>query len=244
MTRLPDKLRYATFVAQETSRILFEGAVPADVTTMLATVEEEDDWTRGWRDLACAEEERARAAQSCELEVTARQIYLRAAYYHRLSHYFLMRDCEHKARSASDASRCYRAGISLPGPRVEVVAVPYGGRHATGYLHLPTGRTCPPCVVCIPGLGHTKESMHNWCVEGVQRGLAVFVGDGPGYGETRVLKGERLGAAAFDEYLDGVVAVLSQDKRLDGERVGILGDCFGGLLALRAVARSRKFWLS
>jgi dienelactone hydrolase len=241
MKQLPDRLSYSAFIEQETSRILFEGALPGDLTRILSTIEEEADWISQWGVLASSEERAARLAQEEHRLTTARQRYLRAGYYYRLAHYFLMRDCEERRSLVAGANRCCGAGIAFGEPRVEAVTIPYAGRFANGYLHFPTGQARPPCVVCIPGLGHTKESMHSWCTEGARRGLAVFVGDGPGYGDARTLRGERLGASAFDQYLEGVLEFLARDKRLDGHHVGLLGDCFGGLLALRAASRDRRF---
>jgi dienelactone hydrolase len=242
MRQLDDCLSYSAAVEQESSRILFEGAVPADLMRVLARLEEETDWIVQWRELADAEEAAGRAAREQGWSTTARERYVRAAYYTRLAHYFLMRDCDERSTLVAAAGERYRQGIVDGDPRIEAVKVPYDGRAASGYLHLPAvAPRRPPCVVCIPGLGHTKESMHAWCTEGTRRGLAVFVGDGPGYGDARALRGERLGLAAFDEYLDGVLTLLAQDGRLDGRRVGLLGDCFGGLLSLRAASRDHRF---
>jgi dienelactone hydrolase len=242
MRQLDDSLSYSAAVEQESSRILFEGAVPADLMRVLSRVEEETDWISQWRELADAEEAAARAAREQGWTTTARERYIRAAYYTRLAHYFLMRDCDERNTLVAAAGERYRQGILDGQLRIEAVKVPYGGRAASGYLHLPVPAPVrPSCVVCIPGLGHTKESMHAWCTEGTRRGLAVFTGDGPGYGDARALRGERLGFAAFDDYLDGVLTLLAQDDRVDGRRVGLLGDCFGGLLSLRAASRDQRF---
>lgn len=241
MKALDDRLSYSASIEQESSRILFEGAVPADLAQVLARVEEETDWIRQWRDLADAEEAAARKAREQGRAATARERFVRAAYYSRLAHYFLLRDGDERRALVAAAGERYRLGIAAGEPRIEAVEVRYGSRVAHGYLHLPAALARPPCAVCIPGLGQTKESMHAWCAAGARRGLAVFVGDGPGYGDARALRGERLGLSAFDEYLDGVLAVLERDDRLDGRRVGLFGDCFGGLLSLRAASCDPRF---
>ncbi|PIP40279.1 hypothetical protein CO110_07080 [Candidatus Desantisbacteria bacterium CG_4_9_14_3_um_filter_40_11] len=56
-------LSYRAFFEHETSRMLFEGALPVDIERIFAQVEEEGAWIKSWKTLGASEEQKAKEAK-------------------------------------------------------------------------------------------------------------------------------------------------------------------------------------
>ena len=233
-------LSYRAFFEHETSRMLFEGALPVDIERIFAQVEEEGAWIKSWKTLGASEEQKAKEAKKGGFQKTAYTRYIYAANCYRLAQYHLLQDIPEKQELLSLSMELYEKAIDLSEPKILKIQIPFHGIKIKGYLHLPNKSSHSPCVICIPGLGHNKESMHNWCQYGVQRGMAVFCGDGYGYGETRVIQGKRLNIKEFDKYVEVVIDYLSTYSEIEANQIGIIGDCFGGYLAFRAAAMDKR----
>jgi dienelactone hydrolase len=235
MTTENEGLSYRIFVQNEVPRMLFEGALNVDIERVFSIVELEYDWVREWKRLGEKEENKAQVAEENGFIKTAFYTFVRASNYHRLAQYHLLEDIPRKRELLKKSVLLYHKAISLDERKIIPLEVPFKERKVKGYLHLPKNAKEPtPCVICIPGLGHNKESMHSWCVNGADRGVAVFIGDGPGYGETRVLDNITFTFKEFDLYVKNTIALLSNYTGIDSRKIGILGDCFGGYLAYRA----------
>ena len=71
--------------------------------------------------------------------------------------------------------------------RIERVQIPFEGGNLHGYFHLPieiyekSASSVLPCVVVLPGMDTFKEELVRlYGDKFLQRGIAVFVVDGPG----------------------------------------------------------------
>jgi len=233
-------LSYKVFFEHETSRMIFQGAQPSDIKKVFDNTEEEEDWINNWSQLAKKEEIEGDSDRKRSFMNSAYNRYLRASNYYNLAQYHILKDSPTKKKFIKKSIEVYKKAIKLKENKIKEVKIRYKDIEITGYLHLPEGVESAPCVVCIPGLPHTKENMHNWCQCGVESGLAVFIADGPGYGETRVLKDKALNFKDFTEYIQIVVDSLSSLNVIDSDKIGVLGDCFGGYLAFKSLLEEKR----
>lgn len=225
---------YDTFLKHETSRMLFEGALNTDIRKVLSKSEFEEDWMKNWENIAISEEQRASIAKENNFLRSAYEMYFRAANYYRLAQYHLHGDSDNKERLLKLSIDNYSKAIEHSTPEIQKISFVFNNIKINGYLHMPNCEGQVPCVICIPGLGHNKESMHKWSRYAIKRGMAVLCVDGPGYGETRILQNVRLKINDFDKYISSAIDFLYSQSYINVSSIGILGDCFGGYLAFRA----------
>ena len=103
---------------------------------------------------------------------------------------------------------CFHQFAGLTDVKIEIVEVPFEGKHLPGYfVHARNAKSArTPCVVFFDGLDVTKEIQY---VAGVpdliKRGISVLVMDGPGTGEAIRFRGlvlrhdyEKAGSACID----------------------------------------------
>jgi dienelactone hydrolase len=235
-----NSLSYKTFFEHETSRMIFEGALACDIRKVFSNTETENDWISQWAKLGESEEKKAKLDKQRGFIKTAYSGYLRASNYYRLAQYHLLKDSEDKKRLLKKSIKLYDEVVSLSQGSIKIITITYQGVEIKGYIHLPKRETKVPCIICIPGLGHNKESMHQWCQYGVKRGMAVFIADGPGYGETRVFDNIALDFQGFNQYIQTAIDALSDIEIIDCSKIGVLGDCFGGYLAFRALVEEER----
>ena len=154
----------------------------------------EDD--EAWFD-ACvtvADEVRAHAERfrASNHPVSAAAFYLRACHYYQMGERFRTP----KDKKALDVYRtavdCFHHFAALTDVKIEIVEVPFEGKHLPGYfVHAQNAKSArTPCVVFFDGLDVTKEIQY---VRGVpdliKRGISVLVMDGPGTGEAIRFRG-------------------------------------------------------
>ncbi|GAA2273460.1 alpha/beta fold hydrolase [Kitasatospora cystarginea] len=198
-----------------------------------------DSWHDEW--LATADRVSGEAARDLAAghPVSARDGFLRASNYYRSAEFFLHgdpRDPRHD--HAYDRSvECFQAAAALFTPRVEPVRIPYEGTTLPGYLYrADTSGTPRPTVVMHNGFDGTAEEMHFFgALAGVERGYTVLVFDGPGQPGPR----HREGLVFRPDWENVVGPVLDFALKLpevDGQRIALLGNSMGGLLAPRAAA--------
>jgi pimeloyl-ACP methyl ester carboxylesterase len=235
-------MSYRTFFEHETSRMLFEGALNTDILQVLEASESEDDWFAGWNSCGARDEMQGRSALQRGLAHSAFEYLLRAANSYRLAQYHLLEDSPRKTVQLSKAAALYRQATALSPTSIEPCDVTVSRQTYRGFLHLPAdaGTGGLPCMLLVPGLGHSKESLHHWAGVGITRHCAVWVGDGPGYGEARVLAGIPLNLHSYQDYLEAALERLAVHPALAGGPVGILGDCLGAYYAFRAAALDRR----
>jgi len=231
---MDNALSYRAMFQNESSRMLFEGALNTDIIRVLEQSECEDDWERLWEMLAKQELEAAVKAKENGYSKTAYENYFRAANYFRLAAYHMLNDTEKKRGLLSTSYRVYDEGIRFSESSILKVCFPFNGTSISGYLHIPKNFSSAHCAICIPGLGHNSVSMHMWCRHATERGIAVLSADGPGYGGTRALFGIRLEIDKFENYVSSAIDFLLTQKEFAVNKIGVFGDCFGGYLAFRA----------
>lgn len=248
MEKSSSSVSYKSFFIHETSRMLFEGALNTDIIKAYNYIECEDDWIKFWTECGQNQEQEGAHAIKNSNNQTAYEYYLKASQYYRLAQFHLYPSLGKKMMDIKKSLfqksiDMYSSAIIEKNENIISMSIPFDNNDIKGYLHLPKNIlsiSYYPCVICIPGLGHNSISMHNWCKAGVDRGIAVFVADGPGYGSFRLFDNVELNHDTFNCFITTVLDFLSEANNIDKDKIGILGDCYGGYLAMRGASHDNR----
>jgi len=202
-----------------------------------------DSWYEAWN--ATAERVAKEAAERLARghRISARDGFLRAATYYRLSEFFLHgnpRDA--RIRSAYRKSvDCYGACAKLYDPLIEPVEIPYEQSTLPGYFHrVDNSPRRRPTLIIHSGYDGSAEELH---VDGaraaVERGYNVLAFDGPGqYGP---LHREGLTFRPdWEKVVTPVVDFALTLPTVDPRKIALLGVSLGGELAPRAAAYEKR----
>jgi 2,6-dihydroxypseudooxynicotine hydrolase len=232
LTSIPD------FVDSITYRMLADGMILQDVRAA-REVEGWDAWPSFWRATAERHEAAGEEALALGSRLSAGEHFVRGSLS---AHYgqFLSFVSEDVKREMVDLkARLFSRGAPLIRYPAERIEVPYrDGLTLPGYLRLPSGEGPHPVVVHVNGLDAAKEDAYQFATLCLDRGLAVFVWDGPGQGEM-FFRGTVLDGT-YHEAVSAVIDLLGTRPELDHGRVGIIGRSTGGFLAPRAAATDSR----
>jgi pimeloyl-ACP methyl ester carboxylesterase len=172
--------------------------------------------------------------------VSARDAYLRASTYYRISFLPLFNPrVDARLVAAFDReSRCFSNFAAFMHPPVLPVEVPFEGTSLPGYLCLvdASTRTPRPTLVAVNGYDANVHEMY-WAhaVPAVRRGYNCLLVDGPGQG--RALIKQRLHMRPnWETVMRPIIDFACARPEIDGERIAVMGWSFGGFLAPRAAS--------
>lgn len=234
----PDDLEWSTQFMRLLGYIYVGGADFSEVHAVARDLPPGDEraWRAGFSALADAVEGDARAAHAGGHPVTARDAWLRASVYHRISGQLRAIGGAGTPPGVEAARRCFRAAMAVTDPPVAAVEIPYEGTTLPGYLVPPLRADGPgPAVAVIGGIDAFAEEMYLKIGRALgERGYRVLLFDGPGQGEAR-----RRGVHARHDSEVPVAAAVDFLQRRDGvdpDRIGLIGSSLGGYYATRAAA--------
>lgn len=217
-------------------RFVSNGVPLADLEQISSELTDWASWYATWERSGDARLRDAEEAERRGHHLSAAELRLIAAVEFHFGKFLFVHDAEALRAGETKASEAYRSAIgSLPQPG-RIVEVDYEGRTLPGVFRTPaTGDGPFPTAILVPGLDAAKEELHLFSDVFLRRGLATFVIDGPGQGESE-----------FDFHLVGdwervataVVATLSGLSEVDADRIGIAGVSLGGYYAARAGSRT------
>lgn len=202
------------------------------------------DWPTQWFKAGDEYLERGRKALAHGHKETAAQMLFGASCCYHLAgymHHDIGRLLPETQQSLSRAAEIYWEAAPYFSPPSHRAEIPFGDVTLPAFLRLPPGVERPPCVVMVGGANSNKINMHSVSEYYLARGIAALGIDGPGQGEYRARTGRPLRVADFDRAFSATADWLQRDGRVDGERIGIYGRATGGLLAVRAAARDKRF---
>src|SRR5215203_6985944 len=138
----------------------------------------------------------------------------------------------------ASASSLYARSLPVLRPAVRRVEVPWRATHLPGYLALPETMSGPAALAVMPnGTSTSKEETLLWGGAFLEQGLAVLALDWPGSGESSLHVPPTLDC---DDFLEGVIAVVSGEPAIDVTRIGLVGFSLGGAVAALAAANDRR----
>ncbi|MBJ8339457.1 alpha/beta hydrolase [Antrihabitans sp. YC3-6] len=220
--------------AMPMQRLIGNGMDYAEVVELYALADSGVPWAVAAARIGTRIADTAHAALRAGHRVTAHSDYLRASACFRVGQVPLPDSDPRKKSMYHKLIEFYGAAGDLTDPAVEHVEIPYQGGHLCGWLLRPPGVTAPPVVIVMGGFDGWREEYHVGATYLLDRGVAAFLVDGPGQGETRILHGLHL-TPDVPKAFSAMVDHLYADDRL-ADRVGIWGNSMGGFLAALTAA--------
>jgi alpha-beta hydrolase superfamily lysophospholipase len=218
-----------------THRFVSSGVPLADLQQISAEMTDWESWYPAWERSGDARMREAAEAERRGSRLTAAELRLVAAVEYHFGKFLFVHDREALRVGTQKSASAYHLAIdALPIPG-RIVETTYQGHMLRGVLRTPTPGTPAPIAILVPGLDAAKEELHLLSDVFLRRGLATYVVDGPGQGESEfnldlVADWETVAAA--------IVATLAALDEVDAARIGIAGVSLGGYFAARAASRA------
>lgn len=196
-----------------------------------------DSWHDEWLLTADRVAERARRSLADRHRTSARDGFLRASNYYRNAEFFLHGTPEDpRVESAYRASvDSFRQAARLMDVEVSPVRIPYEQATLPGYFYR-AGAGRRPTVLLHNGFDGSAEEMHFVAAAAlIERGYHVLSFDGPG--QPGAIHEHGLAFRPDWEHVVTPVVDFAQSQvEVDADRIALLGNSMGGLLAPRAAA--------
>lgn len=198
-----------------------------------------ESWYNEWKKTA---ERINRVADEClarKHETSAREAYLRAMTYYRVSEFYLHGDPEDpRIGELSGKSRdCFVKVAELSRPPIEKIEIPYEETTLPGWFYVvdDSGKS-RPTLLLMTGFDGTKEELYTQgAVAATRRGFNCLTFEGPGQGE--VIREQGLPFRPdWEEVITPVIDHALQIEGVDPDKIALMGLSFGGYLAPRAAA--------
>jgi pimeloyl-ACP methyl ester carboxylesterase len=228
------------------------------LTARRITEGDSDSWHREWTATATMVQGWAESSDEAGHRVSAREAYLRASTYHRMSYYPLFGAPVDPRLSAAAARErdCFARFAELCDPPLRPVRVPYEGTYLDGYLcparepstsSTAAGPSAPaepsaspagprPLVIAVNGYDSDVHEMY-WAhaLPANRRGYHCLLVDGPGQGLALIAQGLTM-RPDWENVLRPVVDTAVTLPGVDPHRIAVVGWSLGGYLAPRAVS--------
>jgi alpha-beta hydrolase superfamily lysophospholipase len=213
--------------------------LPADVTEhALRRVRSVRDWDVAWTWAAQRFLGEGRVQQRVGQEDAAALSQQHAALAYHLAGMLVFDDPRKIRALRASASSLYARSLPLLRPTVRRVEAPWRTTHLPGYLALPENMSDPaPLVVMLNGTSTSKEETLSWGGAFLEQGLALLALDWPGSGESSLHVPP---TPDCDDFMEGVIAVVSSEPTIDATRIGLVGFSLGGAVAALAAANDRR----
>lgn len=203
---------------------------------------DDESWYREYTHVAERNRLRGDAAlQEGHLQ-TARNSWLRAADYYRQAEFWLHGDDVRRIETFDKGELCTTKFLQHLKPAGEVIDVEYEpGKPLRGYfVRSPHASGKQPVLISFGGLDSHKDEL--WFMTGrgaIQRGMSVFMVDGPGQG--RAIRHH--GLITRNDYevpVGRCIDCLETRSDVDTSRIAISGSSLGGYHAARAASREPR----
>src|SRR5215211_1781284 len=213
--------------------------LPTDVTEhALRRVRSVRDWDLAWTWAAQRFLGEGRVQQRVGQEDAAALSQQHAALAYHLAGMLVFDDPRKIRALRASASSLYARSLPVLRPAVRRVEAPWRATHLPGYLALPENVPDPvPLAVILNGTSTSKEETLLWADVFLKQGLAVLALDWPGSGESSLNVAP---TPDCDDFIEGVIAVVSDEPAIDASRLGLVGFSLGGAVAALAAANDRR----
>jgi dienelactone hydrolase len=240
----PTNLEWSTQMLRLFSYCYVRGADFSEVHAVARGLPVGDDaaWQRGFSELAHRIEASARASAAGGHHVTARDLFLRATIYHRISGQ--MADIAGESDvppGLLESVLCFCEASARMTPTFVPVEVPYEDCSLPGYLCVPetSSKNGVPVVIDFGGIdAWAEEQYFKIGAALVERGYGVLLLNGPGQGAAKY-RGI-FGRHDFETAAAAAVDYVQAQPGIDGGRVALIGSSLGGYYAARAAAFERR----
>jgi pimeloyl-ACP methyl ester carboxylesterase len=183
-------------------------------------------WVHEFAQTAFHHERFAQKAEAQKDQAKAVHEYKLAAVYYYLARFPHLLS-PGKEEAYKKHIECYLKSTKTADPPLEIVRIPYEGKHIVGYLRIPPGRK-RPAVLFTGGVDTWKSDFDNVIKALLAEGLAVFAVDIPGTGQSAWKL-----APENTKVLSRALQYLKTRSEIDGSRIGVFMISFGGYFAVR-----------
>lgn len=178
----------------------------------------------------------AEAEAAAAHDLTALEFYFDAASAYANAQHPVFALNDEKKYLHGSMLRCYDEVRRLAPYTIEKVDVPWEGTTVSGYLHLADVDGPAPLIFFIPGCDMTKEMVpHPLYNFATQRGMHLFVFDGPGQGESN-MRGIKLTLDNYEHAASAALTHLLERPDIDSDRIGMYSLSFGSYWGVRFAA--------
>ena len=213
--------------------------LPADITEhALRKVRSVRDWDLAWTWAAQRFLGEGRVHQRAGQQDAAALSQQHAALAYHLAGMLVFDDPRKIRALRASASSLFARSLPLLRPAVRRVEVPWRTTRLPGYLAVPDTVSGPAALaVILNGTSTSKEETLLWGDAFLGQGLAVLALDWPGSGESSLHVPP---TPDCDDFMEGVIAVVSGEPAIDATRIGLVGFSLGGAVAAIAAANDRR----
>jgi dipeptidyl aminopeptidase/acylaminoacyl peptidase len=217
--------------------------VAGDVISIRANVKKYASISREYARVAAKREAMAKKADTEEHLVTARDNYFAAAVFYGCA-MWPVREDDNEMNIAYSARKneCYDKYIESAPHSIERVEIPFDDASLPGLLHLPPNQTKNvPCVLWVNGMdGFKEQTVPAYGDKHLERGMAVFIVDIPGVGESLIRK-IRCTADNIPRAAVAALDYLTAHPDIDHDKIAVTGPSSGSLLAMQVAANDNRF---
>lgn len=202
-----------------------------------------ESWHEEWFKTADRLMQEGKDAESKGHSVSAREAYLRASNYYRVSLFFLYTSpVDSRALDAIEKHQLsFARAARLFSPQFEAVQIPYEEGHLPGYFYKVDHSGTPrPTLICNGGYDSTHQEAYFFTVpSALKRGYNVLAFEGPGQGS--VLFQQRIPMRHdWEKVITPVVNFLDHRIDVDKAKIALYGASWGGMLTPRGAAFDRR----
>ncbi len=169
---------------------------------------------------------------------TAGEYFIKAALGYHYAQYFHFWNAEEKQQAQQAKVKIHAQARPLVDPPIQRLEASFEGVTIPIHVRTPSGSGPYPTVILVCGMDSTKEEyfyLENYLLG---RGLAVVAFDGPGQGEVWPHMKMR---PDFYKAVSLVADTVGGVKKIDKNRLFLLGLSLGGLLAPLSAAHDPRF---
>lgn len=203
-----------------------------------------DAWHDQWRRTADARFSEAEAAEVQGNTVCAKNAYLRASNYYRTATFFDYHP-EPKERLKETFAlhtEAFKRAAKLFSPSLRPVKIRYENGVLPGYFYKAEGSSRKPKPTIIFNSGYNschQEAYFNFVQSAQKHGYHTLAFDGPGQGSLLINDNIPM-RHDWEKIITPVVDYLQAKKEVDSDKIILIGQSWGGLLAPRAAAEERR----
>ncbi|HEY9062721.1 MAG TPA: alpha/beta hydrolase [Pseudobacteroides sp.] len=227
------------------TRLLVYGVNPIDLEYVLTRVEGknhinsrslEKSWFEEWEKKAEKYESLGKSAEIHGNYLSAREYFFHAAQCWYAVFLINLSGISEKKRVYGMYRDCYRKSVQYLETKVECIELSFQDKNLFCYLHHPkkSNNLKSPCVIIYSGLGSCKEEMHTLAMPLVERGIAVFIADMPGNGESLLMGDIKCTANNLSSAFSLIPDYLDKRDDIKNRAYGAYGLCMGGGYAYKA----------
>ncbi|MCI3952342.1 MAG: yellowish-green 1-like protein, partial [Burkholderiales bacterium] len=192
-----------------------------------------EEWAAAWFAIANRRWERARGLDARNL-AEVREEYWRAW---RIFHFarWPTENSPTRERAKHRALQAFQAYARLLDPPMEIIRIPFEGKHIVACLRLPPKPRPAPVVFGIAGLDSRKEDIAAHSENYIKQGIGLFAVDLPGTGESPLAVATTDADRVFSAALD----YLEKRPDVDAGRIAVQGRSWSGYWAAKLAITER-----